>query len=79
VGNDDPGSALRSTAKRFGGPSQAGNDAIAEAVRFPVYQKVIMCLVDGFVMAARMVGGPLLVMPTLVPKTRGSLRLNISS
>lgn len=36
AGNDDPGTALRSTAKRFGGPSQAGNDAIAEAVRFPM-------------------------------------------
>ena len=30
---EDPGADVRSTARRFGGPSQAGNDAIAEVVR----------------------------------------------
>ena len=40
AGGEDVGASLRKTAKRFGGPSQAGNDAIAEAVRTASKQNV---------------------------------------
>lgn len=41
-GGDETGAELRKTAKRFGGPSESGNEAIAEFVRLETFVNVCL-------------------------------------